>query len=202
MTQLRRTSYLIVLYSLVGGGNSFMGEQGLKNSEKGHRVLLIRGSFSLTLLYILALRSHPWRVKRQALSFLQKQKLHVNHRKMRWSLFISKFERSLFLSASQVCFVYANTLVNLSDLYITKYAIQLFASPKNSNIIWFKPFYHIFCVTGVHSGCRVPSSHYLFVGLILCQHWSALGLHDEFPSPPPPLLPRSLPSPSYILWNL
>lgn len=27
-----------------------MGEQGLKNSEKGHRVLLRRGPFSLTLL--------------------------------------------------------------------------------------------------------------------------------------------------------
>ena len=125
-----------------------MDEQGLKNSEKGHRVLLRRGPFSLTLLYILALSRHPRRVKRQSLSFLHKQKL--NHRKMQWSLFISKFQSSLFLSVSQVCFVYANSLrlVNLSDLRISKYAIQPFASPKNSNIIWFKPFYHTFRMRG------------------------------------------------------
>ena len=54
----------------------------------------------------------------------------------------------------------------------------------------FKHFYHTFCMPGVHSGCRAPSSHYLFVGLIL--YWPLIGNGSPWwalPHRPHPLKP-------------
>lgn len=54
----------------------------------------------------------------------------------------------------------------------------------------FKPFYHTFCMPGVHSGCRASSSHYLLVArycAAIDRHWASM-----LSSSPPYQTPWSL----------
>ena len=50
----------------------------------------------------------------------------------------------------------------------------------------FKPFYHTFCMPGVHSGCRASSSHYLLVArycAAIDRHWAFMMNSPPYQTP-------------------
>ena len=50
----------------------------------------------------------------------------------------------------------------------------------------FKPFYHTFCMPGVHSGCRASSSHYLLVArycAAIDRHWAVMMSSPPYQTP-------------------
>ena len=50
----------------------------------------------------------------------------------------------------------------------------------------FKPFYHTFCMPGVHSGCRASSSHYLLVArycAAIDRHWAFMMTSPPYQTP-------------------
>ena len=102
---------------------------------------------------------------------------------MWWSLFISKFQSSLFLLPLQVCFV------NFSELRTSKYRQPNYLQLQRilTQYGWpFKPFYHTFCMPGVHSGCRASSSHYLLVArycAAIDRHWASMMSSPPYQTP-------------------
>ena len=50
----------------------------------------------------------------------------------------------------------------------------------------FKPFYHTFCMPGVHSGCQASSSHYLLVArycAAIDRHWAFMMTSPPYQTP-------------------